>query len=487
MQLAYTTKPAALAGADHLLVLAPKTSFGPRARAAGAFAHWLPKELQALVQELGAEASPGLLGGGSTSRTSLGTRLSVGALADTPSRHNAPSRAEGIRRLCAGSGIAGSKRGAVLVVLDDAEHALAAVNAIGRSLPTFTAKSHKAREGTLTIALVLANGTPVPVDATMQAIVSHARAAAHLVDTPPTELDPAALAAAAKRVLRPLRGVRVKELVGDALLRAKLGGIHAVGRCARSAPRLLLAEIGPKRGPHVALVGKGVTYDTGGLHLKARGAMETMKSDMGGAAAVLGAFAVLAAQKPRHRLSLLLCLAENAIGPAAYKPDDVLTLHSGKTVEINNTDAEGRLLLADGCSYAARVLGADVVLDAATLTGAQGVATGDLHAAVISNDDGVEQALCAAGRATGDLCWPLPFAPELYRSEFASPIADMRNSVKNRSNAQVSCAAEFVHWHLDGVKVRWGHVDLASPAFRSDRGTGFGVALLVETVLRLAL
>jgi probable aminopeptidase NPEPL1 len=214
--------------------------------------------------------------------------------------------------------------------------------------------------------------------------------------------------------------------------------------------------------------------------------METMKADMGGAAAVLGAFAVLAGQRPRCRLSLLLCLAENAIGPAAYKPDDVLTLHSGKTVEINNTDAEGRLLLADGVSYAARELGAEIVLDAATLTGAQGIATGDLHAAVMSNDEGVEQALLAAGKATGDLCWPLPFAPEFYRSEFHSPIADMRNSVKNRSNAQSSCAAEFVHWHLDGTKARWGHIDLASPAFRGDRGTGFGVALLVDAVQRLS-
>jgi probable aminopeptidase NPEPL1 len=214
--------------------------------------------------------------------------------------------------------------------------------------------------------------------------------------------------------------------------------------------------------------------------------METMKSDMGGAAAMLGAFAVLARMKVPGKLSLLLCLAENAIGPQAYKPDDVLTLHSGKTVEINNTDAEGRLLLADGCSYAARVLGADLVLDAATLTGAQGVATGDLHAAVVSNDEAVEAALLAAGRATGDLCWPLPFAPEFYRSEFQSPIADMRNSVKNRNNAQASCAGEFVHWHLDGTNARWAHVDLAFPAFRGDRGTGFGVALFVEAVRALA-
>jgi probable aminopeptidase NPEPL1 len=370
-------------------------------------------------------------------------------------------------------------------VLDDEAHVLPAVNAIGRALPTFTAKSGKQPERTLAIACTLANGTMVAVDATARRITARAREAACFVDTPPTELDPAAFATAAKRVLKPLRGVRVRELVGDALLRAGLGGIHAVGRCARSAPRLLIAQTGPARGPHVALVGKGVTYDTGGLHIKARGMMETMKADMGGAAAVLGAFAVLAAQQPKHRLSLLLCLAENAIGPAAYKPDDILVLHSGKTVEINNTDAEGRLLLADGCSYAARQLGAEVILDAATLTGAQGVATGDLHAAVMSNDEAVEQALLAAGKATGDLCWPLPFAPEFYRSEFASPIADMRNSVKNRSNAQSSCAAEFVHWHLDGTKARWGHVDLAFPAFRGDRGTGFGVALLVDAVQRL--
>jgi probable aminopeptidase NPEPL1 len=319
----------------------------------------------------------------------------------------------------------------------------------------------------------------------VRAVVAHARDAARLVDTPPTELDPTELAREAKAALRPLRGVRVREIAGDQLLRHGLGGIHAVGRCARAAPRLLLAQCGSPRGAHVALVGKGVTYDTGGLHVKARGTMETMKSDMGGAAALLGAFAVLA-RRPPCRLSLVLCVAENAIGPAAYKPDDVLTLHSGKTVEINNTDAEGRLLLADGCSFAARELGASTVLDAATLTGAQGIATGDLHAAVVSDDDAVERALVDAGRATGDLCWPLPFAPEFHRSEFASPIADMRNSVKNRNNAQSSCAAGFVQWHLDGTGVRWGHVDLAFPAFRGDRGTGFGVALFVDAVRRLA-
>jgi len=485
MRFLFDAGAPALARAAHLLVLAPKTCFGPRARGAAALRQWLPAELTTLAAQLGAEAQPGLLAGTASSRTAAGRRLTVGVLHDTPSRHGAPSRAEAIRKAVAGAGFAADAANAVLVLLDEPDHALAAANAIGRALPAFTRKSGAKGGGSLAIRCCTAAGTAVPVDPLARDVVTRAREAAHFVDMPPSELDPAAFAAAARRLLRGVRGVRIREIVGDALQRAGLGGMHAVGRCARSAPRLLLAQTGPARGPHVALVGKGITYDTGGLHLKARGAMETMKSDMGGAAAVLGAFAVLAAHRPRHRLSLLLCLAENAIGPAAYKPDDVLVLHSGKTVEINNTDAEGRLLLADGCSYAARELGATIVLDAATLTGAQGVATGDLHAAVVSNDEAVEQALLAAGKATGDLCWPLPFAPEFYRAEFASPIADMRNSVKNRSNAQSSCAAEFVHWHLDGTKVKWGHVDLAFPAFRGDRGTGFGVALLTAAVQAL--
>ncbi len=204
-----------------------------------------------------------------------------------------------------------------------------------------------------------------------------------------------------------------------------------------------------------------------------------------GAAAVLGAFRALVALEAPVQLSLVLCLAENAVGPGAFKPDDILKMHSGKTVEINNTDAEGRLVLADGCSYAARILGADTVIDAATLTGAQLIATGMMHAAVVSNDASLEQQLIESGFRSGDLVHPLPFAPEFYKAEFKSPVADMRNSVKNRSNAQSSCAAQFIYNHLDGLQIRWGHIDLAGPAFRNDRGTGFGVALLTDLVQRL--
>jgi probable aminopeptidase NPEPL1 len=151
-------------------------------------------------------------------------------------------------------------------------------------------------------------------------------------------------------------------------------------------------------------------------------------------------------------------------------------------VEINNTDAEGRLLLADAVSYAARVLKADVVIDAATLTGAQLVSTGKRHAAVVSNRDGLEGLAVRAGRATGDLVHPLLFAPEYYQAEFKSEMADMTNSVKNRNNAQSSCAAQFVYSHIQDLDVPWLHIDLAGPAHVDNRGTGFGAALVAEVV-----
>jgi len=476
----------ALAAADHVLIIAAKACFGPRKRTA-ALTKLLDKDTAAIATRLGGEAGTGLLGGTASSLCGK-RRVTVGALRDEISRHNSDARAESIRKVAAASSL-GNTKNAVLLVLDDDSHLVAAVNAIGRALPKFSLKTKKAN-GSVAIVAATRAGKQVTIGPAVQTLVDNARAAAVLVDTPPTDMNPAALAGATRKMLRGIKGVKISEITGDALLKKGLGGIHAVGRTARSAPRLVIATVGGKaggkKGRHIALVGKGITYDTGGLHIKMRGAMETMKADMGGSAAVLGAFATLAKHGVPCRVSLLMCLAENAIGPAAYKPDDVLTMHSGKTVEINNTDAEGRLVLADGCSYAARVLGADTIVDAATLTGAQGVATGNLHAAVVSNDEKLEQTLLEAGKASGDLCWPLPFAPEFYRSEFKSPIADMRNSVKNRSNAQSSCAAEFIHWHVDDTGARWGHIDLAYPAFRGDRGTGFGVALLVDAVQRLA-
>jgi probable aminopeptidase NPEPL1 len=248
----------------------------------------------------------------------------------------------------------------------------------------------------------------------------------------------------------------------------------------------MIAEYRPRGAKsHVVLVGKGVVYDTGGLNIKTGGNMYGMKGDMGGGAAVVGAFKSLVAGKSKHRVTCLVPLAENAVSSASYRPNDILHMHSGKTVEINNTDAEGRLLLADGVSYAARVLKADVIIDAATLTGAQLVATGRRHAAIVSNREGLEQLAVESGRSSGDLTHPLPFAPEFFQAEFKSVVADMRNSVKDRANAQSSCAGQFVYSHIQDLDVPWLHIDLAGPAQNGQRATGFGVALISELVERL--
>ena len=472
-----------LTGTAALAILGPAEAFTAKTAPAG-----LAADLWELARRLAADAVPGDLGAVATTLADGPVeRVWVGVLPDRGSRYNSPCRAEALRHCAAQVGTAGSKGVGFLLLLDDADHVLGAVNAIGRAKPSYDARSgSRSRAGALKVAVAVA-GKAATVPATAKETALAARMAAQWVDTPPTELHPGAVVAEARKALRGVPHVKIKEIAGPKLLTAKLGAIHAVGRCAVEAPRLLVVTYDPPRAGKrlTALVGKGITYDTGGLHLKARGSMEGMKCDMGGAAAVLGAFTVLAKTKHKSRLALLLCLAENAIGPHAFKPDDILTMHSGKTVEINNTDAEGRLVLGDGVSYAARVLGADTILDAATLTGAQMIATGVLHAAAFSNDPELERHVVEAGRATGDLVHPLMFAPEFYQQEFKSPVADMRNSVKNRANAQASCAAQFIYAHIADTQARWCHVDLAGPAWRGERGTGYGVALLSEAVRRV--
>ncbi|WP_428261741.1 M17 family metallopeptidase [Haliangium sp.] len=501
------------AGARTLAVLAPARRFTRTT-----LGKLLAPEQARLVTELAADTKPGDLG--RTASTLTGSvsgsagkdkdkgprRLVAGVLPDRVSRYNCPSRAEPIRR--ATKAALGPGTTGLVLVLDKPEHQLSAAVAVARALPLYSARSKKPsgrNERKVKLLFVDSKGAPIAAGDEVRRTVEMVREAASLVDAPPSELGPAGLAKRARALLAELPKVRVREIVGADLSKHGLGGIAAVGRAGEEAPRLLIATYDPSqtgsgRGKtrkksrsrkkadarHLALVGKGISFDTGGLHLKPRVAMNSMKSDMGGAAAVLGAFCVLAATGYPHELSVILCLAENAIGPTAYKPDDILTMHSGKTVEVNNTDAEGRLVLADGLSYATRVLGVDTVIDAATLTGAQSMATGVLHAAVVTNDAGLEKSLVDAGRVSGDLVHPLPFAPELYQREFESKLADMRNSVKNRGNAQASCAAQFLYAHIDDCDVRWGHVDLAGPSMLEDRGTGFGVALLSETLRSLA-
>ncbi len=412
-------------------------------------------------------------------------RVVAGVLPEACSRHNPPSRAWALPTLVRAAGKTGPT--GILLALDTKAHAFASACGLAPALPSWTATSRPG-ERSVRVAFLAPDGDIADVEALGVATEATQRAASW-VDMPADRLNTRALVKAARDIAREV-GASCHVIEGEALQEQGLGGLHAVGRAAAEPPALVVLDHEPdhatrskatrsKATRSVAWVGKGIVYDTGGLSMKTRTSMVGMKKDMGGAAAVLAAFEAAVRLGCRQRLTAILCLAENAVGPNALRPDDVITLLSGKTVEINNTDAEGRLVLGDGVAWAARHRAPDDLIDLATLTGAQAVATGKRHAALYTNDEGFEAEAIAAGRASGNPVHPLPYLPELLKSEFASTVADMRNSVKNRANAQSSCAGQFIGNHLEGYEGRWLHVDMAGPAADRDRGTGYGVALLL--------
>ncbi|MEO0479743.1 MAG: leucyl aminopeptidase family protein [Planctomycetota bacterium] len=410
--------------------------------------------------------------------------LEWAVLPESPARGLSPSGADFAANL---TSMPEQKCVACVVIAASEDEAMPLARAVARRFPMIDRRTPSPLPEDVRVVVVDSRGQEIVMSDLDIAIAEDTRVAARLVDEPPTELNPGRFAEIAHEMLGNL-GVEIREIKGDELLSAGCGGIHGVGRCAKSPPRLLIASSnasGTTSAPTIALCGKGVTYDTGGLHLKPRGGMEGMKGDMGGAAAVLGAFHALVRGGHDGPVHAVIPLAENAIGSDAFKPDDILTLHSGQTVEINNTDAEGRLLLADAVSFAARELKADIVFDIATLTGAQLVATGKVFGAIVTPDEELESLSLDVGRETGDPMHPLPYAPELHRKEFESPIADLRNSVKDRGNAQSSCAGDFIGAQIEETDARWCHFDIAGPAWRNDRGTGAGVGLLAGVVLRL--
>ena len=459
----------------------------------------------------------------------------VGVLPTGTSRHNCPAAPFAVDTVLAG--VHPPKHGTtlgILAVLASAEDAMPIAVAVARHFPTYTAKSVRsptgrcgtergkiALKGAVALALVCASPTApceTPDTDTVNRAVHTARAvrlAARVVDTPPAVMDPDALvgeaADVAMELMRSGADVAFDALRYDKLVANGFGGLVAVGDAAARdgrEPALVHVKYRPTGAApgsvrKVALVGKGVTFDTGGLQIKGKGGMPGMKTDLGGAAATLAAFKALVQCAPSHvELHLVLCIAENAVGPSAFRPDDVITPLSGRTVEINNTDAEGRIVLADGVAYASGTLGCDDVIDVATLTGAQMVATGRHFAGILSDDEEMERACVVAGRACGDLAHALPYAPEFFSKEFGSKVADMKNSVKDRSNAQSSCAGQFIANHLDAkwnkadpnpgadpevpegaerTRRRWLHVDMAGPSTdKAGRGTGYGVSLLVQ-------
>jgi leucyl aminopeptidase len=303
-----------------------------------------------------------------------------------------------------------------------------------------------------------------------------------LVNQPALAKPPAEVAAEAKKLLRG-RGVTVQVLDVAQLRQQRLGGVLGVGQGSEQTPRFLKLTYTPSgaRGRPLAFVGKGVVFDSGGLSLKTGAGMETMKCDMSGAAAVIGAMSALRDLGVKTKVTGYVPLVENMPSGTAIRPGDVLRIRNGKTVEVLNTDAEGRLILADALSLASEDKAAAVV-DLATLTGACVVALGEKIAGLMGNDDAWMDQVRAAADRVGERVWPLPL-PTDYRRGIDSSVADMKNVGPREGGALT--AGIFLQEFVDGVP--WAHLDIAGPAFLSGEdgylpkgGTGFGVRTLLE-------
>jgi leucyl aminopeptidase len=307
-----------------------------------------------------------------------------------------------------------------------------------------------------------------------------------LINTPPADLVPADLAEAATRVAE-TGGLAIQVLDESELAKEGYGGILAVGMGSVHPPRLVRLEYThPEAAKTVVFVGKGITFDSGGLSLKPPKSMETMKSDMGGAAAVLGTLQAIAALRLPVNVVGYLCIAENMPGGHAQRPSDVITMYGGKTVEVLNTDAEGRLVMADALARSGAD-GPDLVVDVATLTGAQTVALGNRTAGVMGSSDSVAAAVAAAAKRAGEAMWPMPM-PEDLRKGLDSPVADIANVTADRSGGML-VAAHFLR-EFAPTGVAWAHLDIAGPAYNDGGPYGYtpkgGTGAAVRTLVQVA-
>ena len=311
-----------------------------------------------------------------------------------------------------------------------------------------------------------------------------------LVNTSPSQLYPETFAAEAERVARGA-GLDFQALDHVALAGGGYGGLTGVGQGSVHPPRLVrLSYQHPGATKTAVFCGKGITFDSGGLSLKPPKSMETMKSDMSGAAAVLGAMQAIAALKLSVNVVGYLAMAENMPGGDAQRPSDVITIFGGKTVEVLNTDAEGRLVLADALARSAQD-SPDVLIDVATLTGAQLVALGPRIAGVMGSNDDVAAAIADAARRAGEQAWPMPLPAEL-RKGLDSTVADIANVTADRHGGMLVGGLFLKEFVPDGV--RWAHVDIAGPAYNEGEpygytprgGTGAAVRMLVQVAADVA-
>jgi len=314
-----------------------------------------------------------------------------------------------------------------------------------------------------------------------EVIAGSAAMARDMVNHPPADMTPTIIAAAARKIAKDF-GLRVQVLEKNAMRKLGMGGLLGVASGSAQPPKFIIVEYrrGGKK-PFIALVGKSITFDSGGISIKPAENMDKMKDDMSGGAAVLGTIRNAAALKLPLNIVGLLPATENMPGGSAYKPGDILRTMSGQTIEVLNTDAEGRLILSDALAYACRYKPA-VIVDIATLTGACGIALGNEAAGMLGTDDGFIQRMRAAGETTGERVWQLPLWEEYYE-QIKSDIADMKNT-GGRAGGVITAAAllsKFVQ------KYPWVHLDIATMAWTDKErpytpkgATGFGVRILTQ-------
>ncbi len=373
--------------------------------------------------------------------------------------------------------------------------ALAAHLALGARLKSYAFNHYRTRNldeyeqhlKTVTIA------TPTPGDAkkdwaALEAIAGGMFFARDLVNEPPNVLYPAEFARRVRTNLGKL-GVKVEVLGENEMKKLGMGSLLGVGQGSEKESQLVVMRwdgARKKKEPPVAFVGKGVCFDSGGLSLKTGPGMMGMKGDMGGAAAVVGTMQALAARKARVNAVGVIGLVENMPDGTAMRPDDVVKSMSGQTIEVLNTDAEGRLVLADALTYTQRNFKPKFVIDLATLTGAIIMALGPEHAGLFSNDDKLAGRIADAGKAVGEPVWRLPMGPN-YDKLLRSKIADMKNI--GGPNAGSITAAQFLQRFIED-KTPWAHLDIAGVAWQDGEhkalapswGTGWGVRILNELV-----
>ncbi|KUO13225.1 leucyl aminopeptidase [Streptomyces sp. DSM 15324] len=406
--------------------------------------------------------------------------------------------AEALRRAAgvAARALTGSKKAAFALPLTDAADLGAVAEGVLLGAYSFDAYKQngadaKAKSAKAPLAEAALLGGK-PRDAAHKAALARATAvgeelnrARDLINMPPNDLDPEAFATLAQTAAKE-HGIKVQVLDEKALAKGGYGGILGVGGGSAAAPRLVkLSYTSSKADKHLAFVGKGITYDSGGISLKPAGHNETMKCDMSGAAAVFAAVIAAARLGLEVNVTGWLALAENMPSGTATRPGDVLRMYSGKTVEVLNTDAEGRLVLADAL-WAASQEKPDAIVDVATLTGAMMLALGSRTFGVMANDDAFRTAVYEAAEEVGEPAWPMPL-PEHLRKGMDSPTADIANMGERMGGGLVAglFLREFV-----GEGITWAHLDIAGPAFNEGGPFGYtpkgGTGTAVRTLVRLA-